>query len=189
MPDNNATTTQKKALREYLEDIRMPALRTNVLKLYDDFEEKLKNNPASTKFHHAYKGGLYDHTLEVIEIALNIFELYKDKFIRDVKRDDVVLVGFAHDLDKVNKYRKNTNQATLFYGQEFEYNYDKVSVNGTAEVISILMQYDIKMTDEILNSLTFSHGGWSVDRGKLLPLATILHTADMLSIATERRGE
>jgi len=171
----------------YLEGIRMPALRKALLKLYNDVEEKLKNNPASIKFHHAYKGGLYDHTLEVIEIALNIFETYKEIFIRDVRRDDVVLVAFAHDLDKLDKYRKNTNQATLFYGQEFEYNYDKVSVNSTSETVSILMQYGIKMTDEILNSLTFSHGGWSVDRGKLLPLATILHAADMISIATERR--
>jgi hypothetical protein len=180
-------TQTTKQIKDYLEEIRMPALRKNLLKLYDDIEEKLKANPASTKFHHTYKGGLYDHTLEVLEIALNTFETYKDRFIRDIKRDDVVLVAFAHDLDKIDKYRKNTNQATLFYGQGFEYNYDKVSVNGTAEVVSMLMEYGIKMTDEILNSLTFSHGGWSVDRGKLLPLATILHTADMLSIATEKR--
>ena len=181
--------TATKQIKDYLGEIRMPALRKNLLKLYDDVEEKLKNSPASTKFHHAYKGGLYDHTFEVIEIALNAFEAYKERFIRDVKRDDVILVAFAHDLDKLDKYRKNTNQATLFYGQEFEYNYDKISTNSTAEVVSILMQYDIKMTDEILNSLTFSHGGWSVDRGKLLPLATILHTADMLSIATEKKKQ
>ncbi len=176
-----------KQIKDYLEEIRMPALRKNVLKLYDDIEEKLKSNPAAVKYHHAYKGGLYDHTLEVIEIALNVFELYKDKFVREVKRDDVILAAFAHDLEKTNKYRKNTNQATLYYGQEFEYNYSKVSMNDTAETVSILSEYNIKMTDELLNAFTFAHGGWSVDKGKLLPLATILHTADMLSIAIEKK--
>lgn len=183
----STVSTASKQIRDYLCEIYMPALRKNILKLYDETEEKLKANPASIKFHHAYKGGLYDHTLEVIEIALNIFELYKDKFIRDVRRDDVILVAFAHDLEKTNKYRKNTNQATLSHGQEFEYNYSKVNTNDTAETVSILANYGIKMTEELLNAFTFAHGGWSVDRGKLLPLATILHTADMLSIAIERR--
>lgn len=176
-----------KEIRGYIEEIRMPALKKKLLKLLDDYEEKLRANPAAIKFHHAYEGGLYDHTLEVIEIALQIFELYKDKFIREVKRDDVILVAFAHDLEKTTKYRRNTNQATLLHGQDFEYNYGKVDMNSTAETVRILARYDIELSDECLNSLTFSHGGWSVDRGKLLPLATILHTADMLSIAIEKR--
>ena len=181
------TIVETKQIRDYLEEIKMPALRKNILKLHDDLEEKLKNNPAAVKYHHAYKGGLYDHTLEVIEIALDIFELYKDKFVREVKRDDVILAAFAHDLEKTNKYRKNTNQATLYYGQEFEYNYGKIDFNDTAETVRLLMEYDIKISDEILNAQSFAHGSWSVDKGKMLPLATILHMADMLSIAIEKR--
>lgn len=176
-----------KEIRDYIEEVRMPALKKKMLKLLDDYEEKLRANPAAIKFHHAYEGGLYDHTREVIEIALQIFELYKDKFIREVKRDDVILVAFAHDLEKTTKYRRNTNQTTLLHGQDFEYNYGKIDMNDTAETVRILAKYDIELSDECLNSLTFAHGGWSVDKGKLLPLATILHTADMLSIAIEKR--
>jgi hypothetical protein len=179
--------TKPKEIRDYIEEIRMPALKKKMLKLLDDYEEKLKTNPAAVKFHHAYKGGLYDHTREVIEIALDIFALYKDRFIREVKRDDVILVAFAHDLEKTTKYRRNTNQATLLQGQDFAYNYGKIDMNDTAETVRILARYGIELSDECLNSLTFAHGGWSVDKGKMLPLATILHMADMLSIAIEKR--
>lgn len=174
--------TKPKEIRDYIEEIRMPALKKKLLKLYADYEEKLRANPAAIKFHHAYEGGLYDHTKEVIEIALQIFELYKDRFIHEVKRDDVILVAFAHDLEKTTKYRRNTNQATLLHGQDFEYNYGRTDMNETAQVVRILAKYDIELSDECLNAQTFAHGGYSVDRGKLLPLATILHTADMLSI-------
>lgn len=178
-----------KEIRDYIEEIRMPALKKKMLKLLDDYEEKLRANPAAIKFHHAYEGGLYDHTKEVIEIALSIFELYKDRFIREVRRDDIILVAFAHDLEKVGKYVRNMNQATLLQGQNFAYNYSRIDANDTARIVSILAKYDIELSEECLNAATFSHGSWSKDKGKMLPLATILHMADMLSIATERRNE
>jgi len=181
--------TKSKEIRDYIEEIRMPALKKKMLKLFDDYEEKLRANPAAIKFHHAYEGGLYDHTKEVIEIALDIFELYKGRFIREVKKDDIILTAFSHDLEKTNKYRRNTNQATLLQGQDFAYNFNKIDMNDTAEIVSILAEYDIEITPERLNAWTFAHGGWSVDKGKLLPLATILHAADMISIAIERRRE
>jgi len=181
--------TKPKEIRDYIEEIRMPALKKKMLKLFDDYEEKLRANPAAIKYHHSWEGGLYDHTKEVIEIALDIFELYKGRFIREIKRDDVILVAFAHDLEKTTKYRRNTNQATLLHGQDFEYNYGRVDANDTARIVSILAKYGIELNEECLNACSFSHGSWSVDKGKMLPLATILHMADMLSIAIERRNE
>lgn len=179
--------SDKKEIIDYINEIRMPALKQKMLKLYSDYEKKLKENPAAIKYHHAYKGGLYDHTREVIEIALDIYNLYKNRFVHQIKRDDVILVAFAHDLEKTNKYRKNTNQYTLLRGQDFEYNYDKIAMNDTSQVVRILAKYGIELSDDCLNSLTFSHGGWSVDKGKMLSLATVLHMADMLSIAIEKR--
>lgn len=181
--------TKPKEIRDYIEEIRMPALKKKLLKLLDDYEEKLRANPAAIKFHHAYEGGLYDHTREVIEIALSIFELYKDRFIREVKRDDVILVAFTHDIEKTTKYRRNTNQMTLLQGQNFVYNFSKVDMNDTAETVGILAKYDIELNDEQLNALTFAHGIFSVDKGKMLPLASILHTSDMLSLQFKENHE
>lgn len=173
---------EKKQIRDYLEEIKMPALRKNLLKLYDDLEEKLRNNPASIKYHHNYPAGLYVHTLEVMQFALDIFETYKEKFINYFTRDDVILVTFIHDLEKVTKYKKNPSQNTNgFNWTYFLYNYSKLDMNDTAEVVSIIARYNIFLDDIHLNAITLHHGGWSVDKGKMKELAALLHIADLLS--------
>jgi 23S rRNA maturation-related 3'-5' exoribonuclease YhaM len=68
-------------IRNYLEEVKMPGLRKNLLKLYNDVEQKLKDNPASIKYHHNYPSGLYIHTLEVMEFALELYNIYIDKML------------------------------------------------------------------------------------------------------------
>lgn len=172
---------QKKQIRDYLEEVKMPALRKNLLKLYDDIEEKLKNNPASIKYHHNYSSGLYVHTLEVMQFALEIFEMYKEKFVNYFTRDDVILVTFVHDLEKITKYKSNTSQNNGFNWTPFLYNYDNVDMNDSVEVITLIGKYNIFLTDIQANAVCYHHGGWSPQKGKLTELATLTHIADLLS--------
>lgn len=171
----------KKQIREYLDEVRMPALRKSLLKLYDDIEGKLKSNPASIKYHHNYPSGLYIHTLEVITFAVELFETYKDKMIHYFTRDDVILVAFIHDLEKMTKYRKNNSQNAGISEPYFEYNYSKLDMNDSAEVVTIIGKYGIFLNDIQMNALVLHMGGFSKDRGKMLPLAALMHSADLLS--------
>jgi len=177
------TIAIQKQIKDYLEEIRMPALRKNVLKLYAAVEEKLRNNPASIKYHHNYKGGLYVHTLEVMEFALDMFDLYKERFLHDFNRDDVICISFIHDLEKITKYKRNIspNVGHNKYETEFLYNDNKVDMNDSAEVVNLISKYGIFLTDIQLNSLVFHHGGFSIDKGKMTSLACLIHTADLFS--------
>jgi HD superfamily phosphohydrolase YqeK len=177
--------TECRQIRDYLGEVRMPALRKNLLKLYDDLEEKLKTNPASTKYHHNYIGGLYTHTLEVMQFALDLFEQYKDKFVKHFTRDDVILIAFVHDLEKTTKYKKNTSYNAGITEPAFIYNYSKVDMNDTAEVVNLIGSYGLHLSDMQLNALGMHMGGWSVDRGKLTCLAALIHIADLLSTNLE----
>ena len=181
--NENEVIVQRKQLREYLEDVKMPALRKNLLRLYDDIEDKLKDNPASIKYHHNYASGLYVHTLEVMEFAIGIFELYKDKFKQYFNRDDVICVAFIHDLEKITKYKKNMspNVGRNKYETEFLYNDSKIDMNDSAEVVNLVCRYGIFLTDMQVHTLVFHHGGFSIDKGKMLPLAILIHSADLLS--------
>lgn len=167
--------------------IKMPKLRTKLLEYYEKIGEKLKTLPASTKFHHNWNGGLYDHVLEVIDFGILLYDSFsRNSMICDFTKDDVIFVCFAHDLDKINKYVKNpdyrkTGKSTAF--QEFIWNQKNISINDIAEVVNVLMTNGISLTSVQLNALTFSHGGWSKDRGKMESLATVLHCADILSLA------
>ncbi len=172
---------ETKQIRDYLEEIKMPALRKNLLKLYGDVEEKLKAIPASIKYHHNYQSGLYVHTLEVMQFSIEIFELYKDKFMQHFTRDDIILVAFIHDLEKVTKYKKNQSQNNGFSWAPFLYNYNNVDMNDSVEVINLICKYGIFLSDIQSNALCYHHGGWSPQKGKLTELATLLHIADLLS--------
>lgn len=166
-------------MRSYLEKIKNKKYRDPILKLYDDIEMAMQNAPASTKYHHNDKGGLFRHTKEVLELSMKLYDmLLGDMRKNAITEDDVIVVAFIHDLEKLVKYRKMKEPKS---GQEFEYNYDKVDINDTAFIVNFVSKYDLPLLDKHLNALTFSHGGWSRDRGTMKPLAVLLHAADLFS--------
>ncbi len=62
-----------------------------------DIISKFKNFPAAKSLHHAYRGGLLEHSLNIVKIANFMYEFYKDKLNRDL-----LLVSAAlHDIGKI----------------------------------------------------------------------------------------
>ncbi len=57
------------------------------------------NAPASVSIHHAYIGGLLEHTLNVARICDDISELYPE-----IDRDLVVSGALLHDIGKIEEY-------------------------------------------------------------------------------------
>ena len=168
---------------DYLGMIQDKKLRKNILKLWDDLGCRFYEMPASTKYHHNSKCGLYQHTKEVIQVACQLHDSFETFRNQGIKLDDAILIAFAHDLDKIYKYVPNTKNWPK--NQEFVWNTKHVDCNDTADVVNTLGRYGIHLNAKQLNSLTFSHGGFSVDRGKMTPLATLIHCADILSLAFE----
>ncbi|MBM4019129.1 MAG: HD domain-containing protein [Planctomycetes bacterium] len=87
-------------LRSILDSVERPALRALVAALWADeaLLRDLARAPAAEKLHHAYLGGLLEHTLSVIETAVVIARRYP-KLDRDI-----LLVGALwHDLGKTRE--------------------------------------------------------------------------------------
>ena len=61
-------------------------------------------SPAAPRKHHAYPGGLLDHTLGVVEIAERLVEVYRTVYGARVDRDIVVGAALLHDLFKYYQY-------------------------------------------------------------------------------------
>ena len=160
-----------------------------LLKMFGDTEKTLRSMPAAIRWHHSEVGGLYRHTKEVMEQALKLYDaLRSDLRKRAITENDVILVSFIHDLEKLDKYKKNQGYEPDrkyekgYKETEFNYNYDKTDMNDTAQVVRICAKYGIELNDNHLNAITFHHGGWSVDaKGSLKPLAVLLHSADLIS--------
>lgn len=78
-----------------------------------------KKAPAATQFHHAYIGGLLEHTLGVLKVGTRIFGAKddSDSLYPEVSRDLVLTGVFLHDIGKTAELTYDTNFAYTTQGQ------------------------------------------------------------------------
>lgn len=65
----------------------------------DAFVQRFADAPASKALHHAYMGGLLEHTLSVLRILQAAIEVHPE-----LDRDLLVAGGILHDLGKIEEY-------------------------------------------------------------------------------------
>jgi 3'-5' exoribonuclease len=114
-PDEYLPTTTRdrpemlSRLQELLAGISAAPLRELLLSRFQDadFRARLSRAPAAKSIHHAYVGGLLEHTLSVVELAERVAALYPD-----LDRDLLLAGAFVHDLGKLEE---------LGAGQGFDY--------------------------------------------------------------------
>ena len=87
-----------KRLREILDTVKRPALRALVKIFLDDkdFMANFSQSYAGVRLHHAYVGGLLEHTVATMELAQFIAEQYP----KIVNRDLLIVGAFLHDVGK-----------------------------------------------------------------------------------------
>lgn len=98
---------------EKAESISDSRLRNIVMSIIQDprvtftsVEAKISffESPAAPRKHHAYPGGLMDHTLGVTEIADKLVDVYKGVYGAKVDRDLVISAAILHDVFKYYQY-------------------------------------------------------------------------------------
>jgi 3'-5' exoribonuclease len=93
------------ALKELLGTLNDPYPRVVGRFLSDaGFVSKFKRAPAAKSFHHAYLGGLLEHTLSVCRLAAAVSDHYPH-----LDRDLLLCGGFLHDIGKVKELTYNTH--------------------------------------------------------------------------------
>lgn len=71
----------------------------------DNFLNSFKGSPAALSYHHAYSGGLLEHSLNVAKICEALHTLYPKKLNKDLMMVGAVL----HDIGKTKEYKTTTN--------------------------------------------------------------------------------
>ena len=99
-------------LGEILRGLTDPQLRNlaECFLLDDQFMAKFTQAPAGIKNHHAYHGGLLEHVVNLMEVALRIAPCYPS-----IDRDLLVMGAFIHDIAKVDEL---TYRRDFAYGDE-----------------------------------------------------------------------
>lgn len=167
------------------------ARKSAFMRIYADINEELKTKPSSTKYHHSEAGGMGRHIKEVMNIALEMYDLHPSWY--EVPRDSVAIVAFIHDFSKLGRYKElaltDWRRQVKYGAQEFEYDATKTYINETAEVVHLCARAGIILTYEEVNAVTFHHGFISESAkdnfhamDHMTPLSVLLHFADMMSV-------
>ena len=100
------------ALMAIVDTIQNPHLKTLLDLIFSDEEtaDAFRKAPAAKGFHHAYIGGLLEHTLSVTRLLDLVTQHY-----RNVNRDLVITGGILHDIGKIHELSFN---GTMDYTDE-----------------------------------------------------------------------
>ncbi|RKX54934.1 MAG: phosphohydrolase [Thermotoga sp.] len=96
--DVNVMMRELKKLMEKIEDDDIRRLLDNFFQ-DNDFVERFKSAPAAISVHHAYKGGLLEHTLNVARICEDM-----SKYYPSVNKDILIAGAIFHDVGKTEEY-------------------------------------------------------------------------------------
>lgn len=150
-------------------------------------------SPASTKYHGAYDGGLYDHSRTVF---VRLAQLTKDNKLEWQRPESPFIVGMFHDLCKCDQYELvegtevdmgNGNSFTAPGGSHYEYNKNTLLKGHGSKSVMILSQF-INLTEEEMLCIRFHMGAYEKEEWTEFDMAihkypNVLwsHTADMLA--------
>ena len=136
--------------------------------------------PASIRYHGAYKGGLFDHSLAVTEALLNL----TDKLGLSWERpESPYIVAMYHDLCKCDNYITDIETGKYIYNPD-------IYIPGHGDKSVIMLSNHMRLTDEEIACIRWHMGAYETDTkmwnyyGRAIekyPNVLYTHTADMIA--------
>ena len=169
-------------LRELLRSITDPSLRNlaDCFSIDDAFIEQFSKAPAGIKLHHAYPGGLLEHSLQMMEIAARIAELYPM-----LNRDLLLMGAFLHDIGKTQELAFGNEMYYTDQGQLLGHSFIGVEILNSkiAEAEKLAGEPFNAETAMLLKHMLISHHGTYENQSTKLPMfleAITLHFIDSI---------
>lgn len=136
--------------------------------------------PASTKYHGAYEGGLFEHSFAVTDYLVDLTKRLELTWDRE---ESPYIVGMYHDLCKCESYVFDIET------DKYTYNPD-IIIPGHGEKSVIMLSRYMKLTDEEIACIRWHMGAFEKDPkmwdyyGRAIetfPNVLYTHTADMIA--------
>ena len=179
--------------------------KENLLKMYDDFKDRMIFAPASAKaaFHNAMPGGYVEHILHIIQNSLQLKQVWHNNgAMINFTDEELVFAAMHHDLGKVGDLEHDyyipqdsdwhrKNQCAI-YKHNPQLQYMKVPDRG----LWLLQHYGVKVSDKEYLGIKLADGlyddcntaylkSYNPDFNLRTNLCYIIHQADMMATHIE----
>ena len=155
-----------------IESVADPRVRSLLVAIVDEHAERLRVWPAARRVHHAYRSGLLEHVLKIMDIAVFLADAY------GARRDLVIAGALLHDIGKLEE---------LTYGTTVDYSlagtlvgHIVIGADMVRKAIARIPDFPAELALEI-EHLILSHHGSKELGSPVSPVtveALILATAD-----------
>ena len=157
--------------------------------------------PASSYYHLNVEGGLVQHSLNVYDAAMVVWEgmkQFRPKLGTEVTKNNIIIAALLHDICKCDVYKKNTKQKRgLFNLREevstYSVSYDDFPMGHREKSVILALAGGLEMYDSEMIAIRWHMGPWRLNHNDneerqcykaaadKFPLVTILQTADTLA--------
>lgn len=150
--------------------------------------------PASSLYHNNIEGGLLDHSINVLNILIDLYKSFKEKYnIDDINNQSIIIVALLHDLCKINQYtlEEKWTKVNGIWAKYIGWNTQDDFPLGHGNKSVYLINKFMKLTDEEAMAINFHMGAYSDDKFSCMkafnicPLARLLNVADLASLVIE----
>ena len=177
--------------------------KENIKKLFDHFEDRMIDAPASSRpqYHNCFLGGLLDHSVRVVQTALDIYEQFKSMDVKvTASKQDVILAAMFHDLGKIgdldnpyyiiqtDEWRRNKLREWYTFNNKLE------PMSVTDRSLWLLQYFNIELNPEVWKAIKLSDGLFEPGYDRLFRqpdtrniLHYIVHFADWMSTVAEKQ--
>lgn len=150
--------------------------------------------PASTKFHGAYIGGLFDHSLNVTRALINLTDNNHLTWDRFDERESQFIIGMFHDLCKIDCYKPTENDRSAHCDNKWIFDENTGLAGHGDKSIMLLSQFTI-LTEEEIYCIRYHMGAftdssqWKYYTNAIHKYPNVLwtHTADMIAVHIEEK--
>ena len=115
------------------------------------FAESYKASTAAVKYHHAYRGGLLEHSLNVAKICDRMTGIYDN-----VNRDLLITGAILHDVGKIREYSSGVNLAITNRGRLL--GHITMGYGWVLEKINQVKGFPEDLSDRLLHIILSHHG-------------------------------
>lgn len=164
-------------IKEYIAGVKSSYVK-KLLDLYfcdEKFIKEFKDSTAAVQYHHAFKGGLLEHTLAVVKICHAAYKIYGN-----LNYDLLISGAILHDIGKIREYRTTITTEVTDEGKLL--GHITIGYSWVLEKIKQIEGFPEDLKNRLLHIILSHHGHkefGSPKRPKILEAFIVYHADHM----------